>query len=153
MEKQGYGYYETIPEECLPSLYIAYRAELSESSEVFHNDIRARFERGDNDVVDAMKFWASLAEEVRKRLLNGDGNTIGELLNANFDMRRKIYKISHGNIEMVEAARSVGASAKFSGSGGAIIGTYTDEEMFQKLSDVLAKINVKTIKPVIIKES
>ena len=34
---------------------------------------------------------------------------------------------------MVEAARDIGASAKFTGSGGAIVGTYEDEAMFQKL--------------------
>ncbi len=153
MEKQGYGYYENIPAKHLPSLYIAYRTELSESSEVFHNDIRARFERGEPEVVNAMKFWAALAEEVKNRLLSGKGSTIGELLNANFDMRRKIYKISQGNIEMVELARSTGASAKFSGSGGAIVGTYTDDAMFKKLSEALAKINITTIKPIIVEEN
>lgn len=148
--KHNHGYYEKIPIHLLPKLYIAYRTELSESSEVFHNNIKERFEKGDPEIINAMKFWANLTDEVKKRLLAGKGDTIGELLNANFDMRRKIYNISKGNIEMIELARSTGASAKFCGSGGAIVGNYQDESMFQKLKKVFKDINVKVIKPHII---
>jgi len=35
MKKNGYGMYETIDESLLPPLYIAYRKDLSEGSEVF----------------------------------------------------------------------------------------------------------------------
>ena len=51
---------------------------------------------------------------------------------------------------MVELARSVGASAKFTGSGGAIIGTYSDERMFQALARTLRKAEVEVIKPEIV---
>ena len=47
MERQGYGLYEPLSPALLPPLYIAYRTDLSEPSEVFHNDIRGRFERGE----------------------------------------------------------------------------------------------------------
>jgi glucuronokinase len=73
-----------------------------------------------------------------------------ELINANFDLRRSLIAITKGNIEMVEAARSIGASAKFTGSGGAIIGTYENEEMFQKLVKTLAKKEIEVIKPNIV---
>ena len=75
---------------------------------------------------------------------------IGELLNANFDQRRKIYKLSEENIRMVETARSIGASAKFTGSGGAIVGTYRNEQMFNQLKKKLRKLNIKLIKPKIV---
>lgn len=147
LTRQGYGRYEPLPLELLPPLYIAYRTDLSESSDVFHNDIRSRFERGESDVVAAMSFWADLTDQARALLVKGSGHSLGPLLNTSFDRRRKIYKLSAGNIAMVEAARSVGASAKFTGSGGAIVGTYTDEAMFQRLARVLEKINVKLFKP------
>ena len=54
---------------------------------------------------------------------------------------------------MVEAARSVGASAKFTGSGGAIVGTYEDEAMFQKLKAVLEPLQVAVIHPKVLPES
>ena len=72
------------------------------------------------------------------------------LINANFDLRRSLIPITKGNIEMVEAARSAGASAKFTGSGGAIIGTYEDETMFERLKLTLNKKNIEVIKPEIV---
>jgi len=50
----------------------------------------------------------------------------------------------------VETARSVGASAKFSGSGGAIVGTYADEAMFERLTKALEPLDVRVIKPQIV---
>ncbi len=149
MEEHGYGRYERLDPATLPPLYIAYRDDLSEGSEVFHNDIRSRFESGEPKVLEAMRFWAELTDHVKGLLVDGRGADIGPLLDANFDRRCKIYKISPGNLKMVEVARTVGASAKFSGSGGAIVGTYTDEGMFARLRAVLSPMNVKIFKPAI----
>jgi glucuronokinase len=55
--------------------------------------------------------------------------------------------ISESNMELVNTARSCGASAKFSGSGGAIIGMYRDDKTLQKLVVSLRKINARLIKP------
>jgi glucuronokinase len=57
--------------------------------------------------------------------------------------------ISESNMELVNTARDCGASAKFSGSGGAIIGMYEDDEMLQRLIINLQKINARVIKPII----
>ncbi len=147
MERQGYGQYERLDLNLLPPLYIAYRVDLAEGTEVFHNNIRARWEAGDPEVHAAMQTWADLARRVRDLLRAGRGAEIGPLLNANFDLRRSIYKISRGNIRMVEAARSVGASAKFTGSGGAIVGTYEGDAMFLRLEDELARLGCRVIRP------
>lgn len=150
MNKQGYGNYKPLDAALLPKLYIAYRDDLSEPTEKFHNDIRLRFNQGERRVVSAMRFWARLTEQVRKALLGGRADTIGESLDANFNRRRQIYRISEENLRMVEAARSVGASAKFTGSGGAIIGTYSNERMFKQLRKQLQKRKIKVIKPKIV---
>jgi glucuronokinase len=150
MQKQGYGSYAPLEPRLLPKLYIAYMDDLSEPTETFHNSIRHRFDQGEPKVVNAMRFWANLTDKVKKCLLARQTDQIPALLNANFDKRREIYKISEGNIRMVETARSVGASAKFTGSGGAIVGTYEGERMFTELRRKLAKINVMVLKPKII---
>jgi glucuronokinase len=150
IEKLGYGIYEELKPELLPPLYVAYTTNLSEGTEVFHNDIRGRWNRGEREVVSAMYQWANLAQRVRDMLVAGDGAKIGPLLNENFDIRRRLYKISAGNIDMVETARGVGASAKFTGSGGAIVGTYTDEAMFQALKTALEPKGYAVIKPQIL---
>lgn len=147
MAKQGYGTYEALEPELLPKLYIAYRADLSEPTEVFHNNIRDRFERGDKEVTGAMSYWAGLTDKVKRCLLNRQLEKIAGLLNANFDRRRKIYRMSEENIQMVETARRLGASAKFTGSGGAIVGTYRNEQMFNQLKKKLRRLKIKVLKP------
>ena len=123
MERRGYGEYEPLRPKKLPSLYIAYKTELSEGSEVLHNDLRYRFNRGDADVVAAMEQFGELTGRTAEMFRSGEYAGLPELMNANFDLRKSIPAISRENQEMVDAARSVGASAKFTGSGGAIIGT------------------------------
>lgn len=147
LEKDGYGVYERLDAGLLPDIYIAFREDLSEGSEVFHTDLHLRFRRGEPDVIEAVKFWADLTDKVREALERGDKDSIGDLLNANFDRRAAICRISEGNMRMIEAARRVGASAKFTGSGGAIIGTYEGEGMFEKLKKTLEPMNIRVIKP------
>jgi glucuronokinase len=145
----GYGVYESLDPALLPPLYIAYKGEVSEPTEVFHNQIRARFNNGEVKVVEAMRKFARLAAEARAALLAGDAARLGRLMDENFDTRRSIYQLPAGQVQMVEVARAVGASAKFAGSGGAIIGTYRDEAMFEALQAAFAKIYCVVIKPVV----
>ena len=130
---------------------IAYRTDLSEISDVFHNNIKARFNAGEPLIVDAMKFWADITDQARECLDNGDSEKLAALMDANFDKRASIYKLSEGNLRMVQVARACGASAKFTGSGGAIIGVYKDEAMFKRLVEELGRISVCVIKPNIVK--
>ena len=116
------------------NVYVAYRTSLSEGTEVFHGNLRERWRRNDPEVLEAMMLWASYAEQGRDCLLNGDYTRLNELVDANFDLRASLFRIDPGNLDMVKAARQAGASANFAGSGGAIVGTYTDEDMFQRLT-------------------
>jgi glucuronokinase len=50
---------------------------------------------------------------------------------------------------MVMTARRSGASAKFAGSGGAIVGTYEDDAQYAALEKDLAAIGCTTFKPLI----
>ncbi|MCL1909373.1 MAG: GHMP kinase [Kiritimatiellaeota bacterium] len=150
IEKQGYGLYENLDPTLLPPVYIAYRTDLSEMSGVFHNNIKARFNAGEKLVVDAMKFWAEITDQARAALESGDAATLSRLMDANFDKRASLYQLSEGNLRMVKAARACGVSAKFTGSGGAIIGVYEDEAQFKRLKSELAKISVEVIKPHIV---
>ena len=148
-ETLGYrhGVYERLDPALLPPVYIAYKADVSEPTEVFHNDIRGRYNRGDSTVVNAMSTFAGLASDARDALLAGDHARLAKLMDANFDTRRSIYQLPAGQVEMIDLARKVGASAKFAGSGGAIVGTYRDETMFNDLRQNLAAIGCVVIKP------
>lgn len=147
MKKQGYGYYVYLPMSILPPIYIAYRSDFSEDSEFLHNDLRERYNRNDPAVHKAMSFWTALTDKFKLSLEKNDHRKAAQLINANFDARKKICAISAENIKMVMVARSVGASAKFSGSGGAIVGTYRDKSMYKRLAKALAPLKIKVIRP------
>lgn len=143
-----YRYYRIDP-NLLPHLYIAYHNALSEPTETFHNDIRSRYACGETAVVEAMQHLAALTVRGREALLDGDAGRLSQLIDENFNTRRGIYKLPAWQLKMIETARRCGASAKFAGSGGAIIGIYRDEAMFNEISDRMAEIGSKTIKPIV----
>jgi glucuronokinase len=147
MQAQGHGAYEPLDPALLPNVYVAYRRSLSEGTEVFHNNIRARFEEGDKQVVDAMKRWAQIAADGRQALLERDYPALDRLIDQNFDLRASIYKLSEGNLQMVRTARATGATAKFAGSGGAIVGTVRDADHLKRLTAEMAKVDVAVITP------
>jgi len=146
---RGYGEYENLDPKLLPPLYVAYRENLAQVSGAIHNNIRERFERGDKSVTSAMRYWANLTDKLKTHLLKGEKEKVGNVLNFNFNRRRKLYSISAENLQMVDQARFAGASAKFTGSGGAIVGTYKDAKMFKGLKNRLGKLKIKVIKPVV----
>jgi glucuronokinase len=150
-ETHGYrhGVYERLDPSLLPPVYLAYKADVSEPTEVFHNDIRGRYDRGESAVVAAMTTFAGLAAQAREALLARDHERLARLMDANFDTRRSIYQLPRGQVEMVEEARKVGASAKFAGSGGAIVGTCRDEAMFADVQRALGAIGCVVVKPII----
>ncbi|MGL4594662.1 MAG: mevalonate kinase family protein [Thermoguttaceae bacterium] len=144
------GKYEPLAIELLPPLYLSYSADFGEPTEVFHNNLRFRYDNGEKNVVAAMNRFAALASQLRDALLNGHPEQVGDLMNQNFDLRRTICQLPSEHIQMIETARNCGASAKFAGSGGAIIGTYSNESMYETLQAEMKKIGCKTIKPIIV---
>ena len=143
------GEYESLPVSLLPPLYVSYSAECSEPTEVFHNNLRFRYDRGEPAVVAAMEQCAELTVRAKNALLAGQQSLLPGLLDANFDVRRSMCQLPKEQILMVETARSCGASANFAGSGGAIVGTYPDENTFDKIQEAMKRIGCETIKPIV----
>jgi glucuronokinase len=138
--------YERLDPALLPPLYLAYHNGLSEPTEVFHNDIRGRFDRGEPDVVQAMRETADLAERARHALVDGRRSELPALIDTNFDVRRRIYKLPAWQIEMVDSARRAGASANFAGSGGAVVGIYDGSStMLETLAGAFRAISCSLI--------
>ncbi len=147
MEARGHGVYERLDPGLLPSIYLAYRTSLSEGTEVFHSNVRERWRAGDPEIVEAMRTWASYAEQGRRALMEGDDDALDRLIDANFDLRARIYRIGDANREMIDTARRCGASANFAGSGGAIVGAYRGEDMYAALVKAMTAIGVGILKP------
>lgn len=128
MDAHGYGVYEYLPISNLPSLWLAYLADPSDSGKI-HSDVKQRWLRGDSEVIEAMKKFAELTDKAKVAIESRDYGSLADLMDQNFDLRRKLYGddvIGEANLLMVDIARKHNSSAKFPGSGGAVIGMCRD---------------------------
>ncbi|HEX8325872.1 MAG TPA: hypothetical protein VF595_18350 [Tepidisphaeraceae bacterium] len=147
VESRGYGEYEELRPHTPPPLYVAYDADRAEVSDVTHRNLRQLFEKGDPTVVGAMQQYRELTDRGKKALLSADWAELARVTNENYDLRRTIMEVSPENHRMVETARAVGCSAKFAGSGGAIVGIYPSGKHLQDLIEAMSTINCTVIRP------
>ena len=150
LEEHGYGQYERLSPSLLPNMYISYDPNRAEESGKAHKKVKKLFEQKRPDVVSAMSEFADLAQKGRDALVAGRKDELTALVDANFNLRDSIFNVSEENRRMVMVARNAGASAKFAGSGGAIVGTYEDDAHFERLSVALSEIGCRTLRPVIV---
>lgn len=143
------GQYERLDPSMLPGVYVAYRTDASGPTEVVHNNLRARYEQGEAKILEAIERFAEIAALAREAILQGDTAGLSKLIDENFDLRRSIMQLPPRQVEMIEVARSAGASAKFAGSGGAIVGTFDDEAIFEQLKAKLEGIHCRVLKPTV----
>ena len=146
--QQGHccGTYERLSTKNLPPLFLAYDATVGEPTEVFHNRLRERFAQGESKVVNAMTRFAEIAAEGRGVIQENNWARLNELIDENFDLRNSICQLPTAQVDMITRARKVGASAKFAGSGGAIIGIYQNDSMFDQLQLTLNQIGCDILK-------
>lgn len=147
VESTGHGKYERLDIAAMPNVYIAYDPNRAEESGKAHKKVKKLFQQQNHDVVAAMKEFADIAQKGRDAIVAGKLDLIPELVNANFDLRDRIFNVSEENRQMVMVARQSGASAKFAGSGGAIVGTFEDDAQYDILVKNLAKIGCRTFIP------
>lgn len=149
IEERGYGYYERLDPKLVPPLYLAYRPDLSKVSGQALSCLRLAYERNDPVTIAVLNRLAEIAAEGRAAFLEGNFSKWPLLMDENFDLRTQIMTVSSANLEMIQAARRCGASAKFAGSGGSIVGIYKGEDMYERLTDELGQLGAVTLKPVI----
>lgn len=147
LEATGHGKYERLDPAAMPNIYIAYDPNRAEESGRAHKKVKKLFQQQNQNVVAAMSEFADIAQKGRDALVSGRLGEIPSLVNSNFDLRDRIFNVAEENRRMVLEARKCGASAKFAGSGGAIVGTYEDESQFAALSETLGAIGCRTVKP------
>ncbi len=152
MEKQGYGDYQPMDPGMFRNIYIAYRTDLSQGSEVLHDHFRERYNTGDPGVLEAIRQWTGLTDQAKDALSSGNMKKLNECIDKNFDIRDSVMELSESNRKMVRIARSAGASAKFTGSGGAIIGLYSDRKMYERLEEAFCPEFIKILKPDIVRK-
>ena len=141
------GTYESLAPSLLPPLYVAFSREAGEPTEVMHAPLRARYNRGDTAVVAAMKRFAELTDAACQALQSGDHAEFSRLMDENYDLRASICDLSPTHVQMIETARRCGVSAKFAGSGGAIVGALQPDTDFAALTAAMKQIDCEVFRP------
>ncbi len=150
LEEHGFGRYEALDPALLPPLWLAWRQDYRKVSGRLLDGMRMRFEAGDPVVVGTLGEIADLAREGRDALMSGDRERLKELMNRNFDLRRRIMPIDDGDLLLIERARALGASAKLTGSGGAVIGICDSDDIFSRLAAELQQLGAGVIVPEVV---
>ena len=152
MEKNNYGIYRelTIPSDL--NLFVAFRTDLAEGSEILHSRLREDYNNRVPAVLAAIREWAYLTDVVADALQKQEYAAIEKCLRRNFELRCEVCAstVSAKNRRMVELANSLGAAAKLTGSGGAIIGIYHDNKHFETLKKLFKDNQIEIVKPNIV---
>ncbi len=164
MDETGPGFYEPIDPSLLPRLFLAYRtvpgqasgvvhgdlrSMPGQASGVVHGDLRSRWEAGDSEVSEVLGEIADLASLGREALLEGRLGDFSSMVDHNFDLRCRIMSVDGGDLELVRTARAMGASAKLTGSGGAIIGVIDGDEEKERVQVALDDLGAQLIEPTV----
>lgn len=134
------GVYEQLDPKLLPPLLIAWRTEAAGHSGMLHAALRERHRSGELFVQEVIDGLAAAARGARDALLAGDLVNFGRCVDHTFDLRRELVALDPRCVEMIEIARSSGASANYTGSGGAIVAVCRDERNRRSVSDALSAI-------------
>ncbi len=114
--------YVALDPALLPPLFVAWDRAPGTSSGVVHDDVRARWQRGEPAVVQAIQRFPRIAERGVACLRRGDLDGLRACVDENFNTRAAIWQLAARDHEMVRLGREHGAAVKFCGSGGAVVG-------------------------------
>lgn len=123
MSQKGHGDYISLSTEHLPTFFLAYLTDPSDSGKI-HSNVYERWSHGDEEVKTGMKTFAELTERAAEAVKGNDWRKFGSLMDDNFENRRSLYgdaALGLKNLKMIEIARKHGAHAKFPGTIAVVI--------------------------------
>ncbi len=124
---------------------VAHRHRWSEPSQVVHGDLRRRFDGGDQMVHAAMTQLRIRAIAAGNAFAAGDAKLLGESMDATHDLRASMIDLVPDHLTMVKAARSAGASANYTGSGGAVIVLSSSDKIESAARQSLKKLGCEVV--------
>jgi glucuronokinase len=144
------GTFEELDPARLPALYLAWLPAAAAPSGVVHAELRQRHAAGDPDVLAALSELAGLATGARDALVAGDRTELARCIDGSLELRRRLMPVDRRLTDLARVARSVGASANSTGSGGAIVGVLPSEEQWPLLSERLRAAGCATLRPTVV---
>lgn len=139
------GRFQALDPDLLPPLFVAWRAGTESDSGAVHRGAHERFDAGDADVVATMDEIAALAHRALTPLTVRDPAGLGVLMERNVELRSRIYELDPRHVELVETARRLGAPANYTGSGGAIVGLFRDDDNLSQLRSALEALGCELL--------
>ena len=140
---------ERLDPTLLPPLLLAWHGQVGTSSGDVHAPIYARFESGDQRVRSVMEALADNALTGRAALEARDHAEFLACVDRNFDLRSAIFDIAPADRALIELGRSLGAAAKFPGSGGAVLFAVRDETHRTTLEAACRALGHTTLAPTV----
>ncbi len=131
-----FGAYESLDVGGLPPLFLAYSPGAAEPSSVYHSVLRGLYESGDAPTVDRLHQLAGLVTR-GKAALRWGGSGLAPLLEKNMALRASLAPLPESQMALVEAASALNLSCTFAGSGGAVVGVYSEGDQLESLREFL----------------
>lgn len=113
-------------------LFVAYRDGTGGDSGLVHG---AADVSGD-EFRRAMDTCADAARAAAEAISRADVGSLGDAMDTTFDQRAIAYTLDPAHVEMIEVARSCGASANYTGSGGSVVVLASDRHAADALSEL-----------------
>ena len=135
-----HGTYEQLDPALLPPIVIAWRTDAAGHSGDIHAALHARHRGGEPLVAAAMRELADAARGARDALVEGDLGRFATSVDRTFDLRRGLVELDPLCVEMIELARASGASANYTGSGGAIVAICPDTSRLEVVVRALSEL-------------
>jgi glucuronokinase len=115
------GRVTALDPKLLPPLLLAHRDAPARPSGHSHDELRARFERGEPATLAALRGLAEAAARAARALRAGDVEELGVALDESFDARARMMDLDPTEAEGAWIARRHGAAVNYAGSGGAVV--------------------------------
>jgi len=123
MDFSGVDWRAEALDVALPPLYVAWLRDAAAPSSDWH---AALARRSPTALREPMAELAVLARDAREALEMGDHEDFGRCLDGSLDVRERLGPLDPRHLGLAHTARACGATANFTGSGGAIVGTLPD---------------------------
>ena len=129
---------ERLDPVLLPPLVIGWREAAQEHSGAVHSGLRRALD------MEPVRRLAELARDARRALLARDLPEFARCVDSSFNARAELIALDPRHVEMVATARNRGASANYTGSGGAIVAVCQDGEQCREVGAALRAIDCRT---------
>lgn len=137
IETQGCGDYQPLASTERIPFFLAVPDRPTMTPSDYHRSIGIHVEEHRPDVLDAMTQFANFATRARDAFERSDLHQLGTVMDANFDLRCKTFRLPKRETDAVQTCREHGAHAKLASGGGTLVGLLSDHAASQSLSAAL----------------